>query len=204
MKKWAGSAPVNCLFMLHGIEALYAWYVRGDMKGAERSFELAIRLCREYDNVIHEALINESAVKFHLDGGNEKKAREHMSDACASYKKWGATGLLNKLLTTYPHLAPSSIPARDSQAASTGSRTEALELSTIMKASQEITGEIVLEKLLVSMIQIIMENAGAQKAFMILEEKGKFYVEAKGTSAVKIYRCSNRSRLSHTTGYRYP
>jgi predicted ATPase/serine phosphatase RsbU (regulator of sigma subunit) len=180
MKKWADSAPMNSLFMLHGIEALYAWHVRGDMKGAERSFDLAIRLCREYDNVIHEALINESAVKFYLARGNENKAREHMSDACASYKKWGATGLLNRLLKTYPHLALPSTPAGDSALATAGTGAVSLDLSTIMKASHAISGEIVLEKLLVSMIRILMENAGAQKAFMILEEKGRFFVEAEG------------------------
>jgi class 3 adenylate cyclase len=50
-----------------------------------------------------------------------------------------------------------------------------------MKASQAISGEIVLDKLLATLIKIIIENAGAQKGFLILESKGKLVIEVKGS-----------------------
>jgi serine phosphatase RsbU (regulator of sigma subunit) len=49
-----------------------------------------------------------------------------------------------------------------------------------MKASQTLSEEIVLDKLLAKLMRIIIENAGAQKGFLILEIKGKLLIEASG------------------------
>jgi signal transduction histidine kinase/CheY-like chemotaxis protein len=49
-----------------------------------------------------------------------------------------------------------------------------------MKASQAIASEIVLERLLSSLMQILIENAGAQTGFLILNTDGKWVIEASG------------------------
>jgi histidine kinase len=49
-----------------------------------------------------------------------------------------------------------------------------------MKASQAISGEILLDKLLTKLMQILIENAGAQLGYLLLETKGKLYIEAAG------------------------
>ena len=49
-----------------------------------------------------------------------------------------------------------------------------------MKASQVISGEIQIEKLLSRMMQIIIENAGAEKGCLILKSDGDFRIEAEG------------------------
>ena len=49
-----------------------------------------------------------------------------------------------------------------------------------MKASQVISGEIQIEKLLSRMMQIIIENAGAEKGCLILKSDGDFQIEAEG------------------------
>jgi signal transduction histidine kinase len=49
-----------------------------------------------------------------------------------------------------------------------------------MKASQAISGEIVLDKLLASLMKILIENAGAQKGFLILDKAGEWVIEASG------------------------
>jgi PAS domain S-box-containing protein len=72
--------------------------------------------------------------------------------------------------------------------ASTNSRSkEALDLATVMKASQAISGEIVLDKLLASLMKILIQNAGAQTGFLILRsqpqtgnEAGEWVIEASG------------------------
>ncbi|MEG4960529.1 MULTISPECIES: ATP-binding protein [unclassified Microcoleus] len=53
-----------------------------------------------------------------------------------------------------------------------------LDITTIMKASQALAGEIVLDKLLSKLMLIVRENAGAQKGSLILEKDGELFVEA--------------------------
>ncbi|MEQ8960502.1 MAG: hypothetical protein RLP02_21695, partial [Coleofasciculus sp. C2-GNP5-27] len=79
-----------------------------------------------------------------------------------------------------------------------GSNAQALDLSTVMKASQTLTSEILLDKVLAKLMNIAIENAGAQKGFLILQsqiepetEPGKWVIEAEGivdSEAVNILR----------------
>ena len=58
-----------------------------------------------------------------------------------------------------------------------GGGSDALDLATVLKASQAIAGEIVLERLLVKLMDIIMENAGAESVVLVLESDGEFLVQ---------------------------
>lgn len=45
-----------------------------------------------------------------------------------------------------------------------------LDLSTVMKANQAISGEIVLEKLLISLMDIMIQNVGGQNGYLLIAE----------------------------------
>jgi predicted ATPase/serine phosphatase RsbU (regulator of sigma subunit) len=185
LKRWTDSCPANTLQLLLAVDALYAWHVSGDMNKAERFFSAAIQQARKQRDIIHEGLLNEFAMKFYLARNDEEAARERMAAAFAGYFRWGAIGVLNNLTKMYPNLAPANMPTpgRDfdeTMTDATGTRAVSLDLSSVLKASQTISGEIMLERLLASMLKIVMENAGAQKGYLILEQKGRFYVEAEG------------------------
>jgi signal transduction histidine kinase/CheY-like chemotaxis protein len=62
-----------------------------------------------------------------------------------------------------------------------------LDSLSIMKFSQILSGEVVLESLLEKLMKIIMQNAGAQKGFLILknEELNTFTIEAYGSAERK-------------------
>ena len=62
-------------------------------------------------------------------------------------------------------------------------RSDALDLATLLKASQAIAGEIVLERLLVKLMDIIRENAGAESVVLVLESNGEFLVQGAKTAA---------------------
>jgi predicted ATPase/serine phosphatase RsbU (regulator of sigma subunit) len=184
MKRMAGSAPMNTLYMYHGVKALQAWLVHGNSKRAEKRLQYAISLCKKYDTISIGALFNAIAGEFYLSVGNEGKARECMADACAGYQRWGAKGVMDKLILRYPHIAPHYGPGRiltDTATNSSGTMAANLDLSSVMKASQAISGEIVLERLLDKLMKIVIENAGAQKGFLIFENRGVLLVEAEGT-----------------------
>ena len=61
---------------------------------------------------------------------------------------------------------------------STTSQATTLDLSTVIKASQAISSEIELNRLLDVLLKIIMENAGGQKGYLILENNGQLFVES--------------------------
>ena len=112
-----------------------------------------------------------------------------MSEAHYGYPRWGAKRKVEDLEEKYPQLlTKSSSPAKSITATSTTTTStltgiksgEALDLATIIKASQAISGEIVLDKLLANLMKILIQNAGAQTGFLILDKAGQWAIEASG------------------------
>jgi C4-dicarboxylate-specific signal transduction histidine kinase len=68
----------------------------------------------------------------------------------------------------------------DENMATVTSQAGVLDLSTVMKASQAISSEIVLDRLLKKLMRIVIENAGAQRGFLILEDRNQLFIEAEG------------------------
>ena len=63
---------------------------------------------------------------------------------------------------------------------STQTALSTLDFLSVMKASQAISGELLLEALLKKLINIVIENAGAQAGYLLLETDGQWYIEAAG------------------------
>ncbi|MEA3347507.1 MAG: PAS domain S-box protein, partial [Pseudomonadota bacterium] len=57
-----------------------------------------------------------------------------------------------------------------------------LNLATMIRVSQAISSEIDFDKLLSMLVTIMIENAGAQSAYLILESGGRLLIEARGTA----------------------
>lgn len=184
IKRWRKYAPVN---NEHRLEILIAENARilGKNSSAEIGYDNAIDLSNKNGFIIEEAISNELAGNYYLDN-NPKLARVYIQDAYLCYAKWGALSKLKLMRDMYPEIliqvelsTKSDNP--DLQIAGTESGTSnIIDLRTVIKASQVISGEMDLGKLLAQMIKIAMENAGAQKGYMILEDKGKYYIEAEG------------------------
>ncbi|MBU0991790.1 MAG: diguanylate cyclase [Proteobacteria bacterium] len=186
LKHWADQTPMNFLYRYHMVEAERA-RVMGDVVLAMHSYEKAIALAKKY-NFPDEAAYLRLAASFYLSIGLEKVAKVYMTDAYSTYAKMGATAVMKSLEEDYPNLITSSVKdsyGLASEQTKTGTVFELIDISTVTKASQTISGEIVLSKLLVKMIQIAMENAGAQKGVIILKDKDKLLVEAEAVLGKK-------------------
>jgi predicted ATPase/signal transduction histidine kinase/CheY-like chemotaxis protein/tRNA A-37 threonylcarbamoyl transferase component Bud32 len=187
MKQWAHYAPMNYLHKYHLVEAEKT-RVLGQWFEAEELYEQAILGAKDNEYLQEEALAYELAAKFYLSRGREKFAQTYMKEAHYCYERWGATAKVKDLETRYPQLLTQSPTlTRTTSTRTTNPRTttgnssgEALDLATVMKASQAISGEIVLEQLLSSLIQILIENAGAQTGCLILHKDGGWVIEASG------------------------
>lgn len=60
------------------------------------------------------------------------------------------------------------------------SMSQVLDLASVLKASQAISSEIVVDKLLSILMQIVLDNSGAEKTVLILEKESNLVIEAKG------------------------
>ncbi len=184
LHQWAENAPMNHLHKWYLVEA-ERYRVLGEKAVASEYYDQAIALAKTHQFINEEALANELAAKFYLDWGKQRLAGEYMIEAYYSYIRWGAKAKVADLERRYPQLlAPilqqtrSSLSINETILASTSSPTSssnvsvALDLAAILKASQTLSGEIELEKLLSVLLAIVIENAGADKCvLMLLQDK---------------------------------
>ncbi|MBD2077109.1 AAA family ATPase [Phormidium sp. FACHB-592] len=183
MKHWAHYAPMNYLHKYYLAEAEKA-RVLGQLFEAEEFYEQAIHGARDNEYLQEEALAYELAAKFYLSRGREKFAQTYMKEARYCYERWGATAKVKDLETRYPQFFPQSLdvaytPIRTTAGTTTSDTSHiAFDLTAVMKASQAISSEIELDQLLHSLMQILIENAGAQTGCLLLENAGGWVIEA--------------------------
>lgn len=188
VKKWAHHAPMNHLHRYYLVEAERC-RVLDRINDAMEYYDRAIRSAKEGEFLHEEALANERAATFYLSTGKEKIAQVYMTEAHYCYSRWGAEAKVKDLEKKYPDVIKLAEKAEKKRIHKTKTPTtsesisaESLDLGTIMKASQTISGEIVLSRLLEKMMKIVIENAGAQKGFLLMESGGVLRVEAEGFS----------------------
>jgi predicted ATPase/class 3 adenylate cyclase/GAF domain-containing protein/tRNA A-37 threonylcarbamoyl transferase component Bud32 len=188
MKIWANNCPENFLHKYLLVAAEIARVSGKDLEAIDL-YDRAIESAREQEFIQNEALANELAAKFWIGKSKEEFAQLYMTKAHYGYQLWGAKRKVEDLEEKYPQLlvrksttAKTGIKNTTSSIDTTSNKSSScLDLTTVMKASQAISGEIVLDKLLVKLMQILIENAGAQKGFLILESKGELLIEAEGS-----------------------
>ncbi|MEH2039990.1 AAA family ATPase [Nostoc sp.] len=182
MQKWAHSAPTNFQHKHDLIEAEKA-RVLDQFFEAEELYEQAILGARNNEYLQEEALAYELAAKHYLARGRGKIAQTYMKEAHYCYTRWGATAKVKDLEIRYPQFFPqSSVMAHTSIVTTTETTSNtspiAFDLVAVMKASQAISSEIELEQLLRSLMQILIENAGAQTGCLLLDNSGEWTIEA--------------------------
>jgi len=187
MKRWANQAPMNFQHKYNLVEAEKA-RVLGQNWIAAELYELAITGARNNQYIQEEALAYELAGEFYLGQGMEKFAQNYLRDAHYRYQQWGAMAKVKDLEERYSQwlvemsaaIGMRDMPTMITHLSTSIRLTEALDLATVMKASQAISGEIVLDKLLAKMMKIVIENAGAERGFLIMDKDGKWVIEAEG------------------------
>ena len=185
MKRWAHQAPMNFQHKYDLVEAEKA-RVLEQIVAAMEFYDRAIQGARKQGYIQEEALAYEQAAEFYLELGREEIAQTYMTKAHYCYVRWGAQAKVEDLEVRYPQFISRRIATDKTNIQTTtvtvsGSARNsgaALDLATVMKASQAISGEIVLDKLLAQLMKILVENAGAQKGFLILVKNEQLLLEA--------------------------
>ncbi|MEG5064219.1 AAA family ATPase [Microcoleus sp. B3-A4] len=192
MQDWAFHAPMNYQHKYDLVAAEIA-RVLGHRLEAMDLYDRAIATAKENQYLQEEALFCELAAKFYLELGKDKIARVYLTDAYYAYARWGSQAKTHDLEQKYPQLLSQILEQKTSLYAGetiaqtiVGPLTSAgnnignmLDLATVIKASQAISGEINVEELLSTLIQILTQNAGASKGSIILQRAGKLSIVAK-------------------------
>jgi len=143
-------------------------------------YEQAIGSARANGFIHNEALANELASRFYAARGFERIARVYLQDARYGYLRWGADGKVRQLDRLHPHLV-----AAEGQrpTATIGSPVQQLDVAAVVKASQAVSSEIVLSKLIERLMTIALENAGADRGLLILPAEDDHLIQAEAKAA---------------------
>ncbi|MBD2345176.1 trifunctional serine/threonine-protein kinase/ATP-binding protein/sensor histidine kinase [Anabaena subtropica] len=195
MQNWADNAPMNYLHKFALVEA-EKYRVLGEHTLAIEYYDRAIAAAQENQYLQEEALANELAAKFYLGWGKEKIAQVYLIDAYYAYARWGATAKIHDLEQRYPQLLSkllyqetieenlaSLTMTNKTVVATKASGSTFLEGITVMQAYQALSSEIELDKLLSTLMQVVITNSGAQRGILLLLHQGNLVVEATGDIA---------------------
>ncbi|PLP99468.1 trifunctional serine/threonine-protein kinase/ATP-binding protein/sensor histidine kinase [Cupriavidus pauculus] len=170
LEVWADNCPENfeCRAALVGAEIAR---IEGRNFDAMQRYEQAIRSARDNGFLHIEALANERAAQFHTEHEFHAIAEMYLRNARYCYLRWQADGKVHQLEQLYPQLvAQVSVPDPMGTMATS---VEHLDLSTVIKVSQAISGDIVLDKLIEMVMRTAIEQTGAQRGLLILPKAGE-------------------------------
>jgi PAS domain S-box-containing protein len=175
---WARNCPENFENRAALVAAEIA-RIEGRDPEAMRLYEDAIRSARANGFVQNEALAYELAARFYAARGFEEFARVYLRRAREGYVRWGAVGKVRQLEELHPHLVE-----QERLATSTiGAPVEHLDLATVIKVSQAVSGEMVLEKLIDTLMRAAIEHAGAERGLLILSREAEQRIAADATTS---------------------
>ena len=179
LQLWAANCPDNFENRAALVGAEIA-RIDGRDVDAMRLYEQAIRSARANGFIHNEALANELASRFYAARGFETIAHAYLRNARHCYLRWGADGKVRQLEQLHPHLRDASVPA--SSTATIGAPAEGLDVGTVLKAAQAVSGEIVLGELIKTLLRIAVEHAGAERGLLILFPGDEPRIAAEATT----------------------
>jgi signal transduction histidine kinase/ActR/RegA family two-component response regulator len=185
LHKFADHAPMNFLHKFYLVEAERA-RVLGNDKEARQYYDQAIALAKKYEYINEEALALELAGKFYLCKKQNMFAQVCLREAHYAYQKWGAMAKVKHLEQKYPEFIITKVPAQNNitilKSTTNKNANSLLDLSSVMKASQTLSEEIVFSRLLKKMMHIVIENAGAETGFLLLPKQDQWFIQSSEKS----------------------
>ncbi len=179
LHEWAKSHPPSFTDK-HALVSAEIARLEGRDTDAMRLYELAIRSAHENRYVQIEGLAQEVAAHFYAARGFETIARAFLRNARSCYSRWGASEKVRQLDENYPQ-------AREERIASGLIGTidvpvEQLDIGTVLKASQAVSSEIELGKVIETLVRIALQHVGAERGVLILCTNGESRVRAEATT----------------------
>ena len=178
LQEWAENSPQTFESRAALVAAEIA-RIEGRILDAQDLYEKAIRSAHVHGFVHCEAFANELAGLFYAARGHEKVATTYLREARHCYVRWGADAKVRQLDHLYPQIGPErSVPGT---AATINTPVEQLDLATVIKVSEAVSGEIVPDRLIETSMRTALEHAGAERGALILSRDDGWRIEAEAT-----------------------
>jgi len=180
LREWAENYPPTFADK-HALVSAEIARLEGRDADAMRLYEQAIQSAREHGFVQNEGLAHELAARFFTARGFDTIAHACLRDARRCYLRWDAAGKVRQLERLHPHLRDAPVPA--SPITTIGTPAEQLDVGTVLKAAQALSGEIELGKLIETLLRIAVEHAGAERGLLILFQSDEPRTAAEAMSS---------------------
>ncbi|NPC80124.1 AAA family ATPase, partial [Pyxidicoccus fallax] len=183
--EWAQWCPENYRHKHQLVDAEVA-RLEGRHLDAMSLYEKAINGARAEGFLHDEAMANEAAGRFYHSLGRKRFATLHLRAALEAYARWGAWAKVTSMEEEFPDLKPGGGKAWSEPIPAPTSGTvpgASLDLHSLLKASETLVGEVVLDRLLEKLMAVCLEAAGATRGALVLNESGALVVRALGTVA---------------------
>jgi predicted ATPase/signal transduction histidine kinase len=178
LKTWATHCPENYQHKFVLVEAELARVENRELDAAGY-YDEAIEAAARESMIQDQAIANELAGRFWWGLGRRRIAGIYVSAALETYARWGASAKVVALEEEFLAIA------YDPQSLLRGSgpseaRRSTLDFLAIRKATETISSEVVLERLLDKLLAVSMEIAGGTRAALLLGQHGKLVIRASG------------------------
>jgi histidine kinase len=175
LARYADANPASFRHMVALVEAELA-RARDDVGTAIAMYDAAIDSAAEHGFIKLEAIAHELVARFWIERGKPAFAAVHLGKARDLCHHWGARARARELELNRRRLGATTDLHTTSRSTSAISST--LDFATVLKASQALATDMVLDSLLGRMMEIIIENTGAQAGSIVLEHDGALFVHA--------------------------
>jgi predicted ATPase/signal transduction histidine kinase len=185
LSEWAEAHPPT-FFDKYALVSAEVARIEGRDPEVMRLYEDAILSARKHGFIQNEAIGNEVAARFYLNRGYETTAHAYFRNAHRCYLRWGASSKVDQVEQKLSGLADLTLMTPPN---SMGAPVDQLDLQTVVKISQAVSSEIVLEKLTQTLMRITVEHAGAERGLLILQQGEEYRIEAEakvGPSGVEV------------------
>lgn len=162
---------------------------------ALKYYSESIKAAKQYGFLQEEAIAYELTAKFFVEINVHESASNYFVHAYRKFETWGAKAKTTQMMKNYGEYLKRNLfshPTHTTQLKDTETITDSsvitdfrLNISSIMKASQAISSEIEIRKLLDKLLSVLLENAGAQRVILLAFQRNQWVVEAEGTLSKK-------------------
>jgi predicted ATPase/signal transduction histidine kinase len=190
MRGWADSCAAT-----YRHKALLVDGERARVQGGDPGalYDEAIKLASDHGFSHEEAIANELAGRHYRARGRRAFAEIYLKRAFYLYGLWGVRWKIEQLTDEFPELAS----LHETKVRLSGTRTElgehAIDIASVMKAAQILSQEVRLESLLEKMVDVLLENAGANQGALLQPAARS---EAGGPLALLAYRRAGATRVA--------
>lgn len=185
VKAWSTYCPENFQHLKFLLEAELA-RIEEKTDQAVEYYELAAKTAARNGFLRDEAMANELAAKMFLTRGMKKQAAFFMTEAFQGYQRWGATAKIRQLAEKFAELLKSP---QDEMSTVEKMAAQNIDLISIISTYQTVAKEVQLPDLLRKIMKIVVENSGAQKAYILLKNEPDWNIEAaflEGEAEIKV------------------